>query len=65
MARPAKPEGEKNVQVSATISPAAHAALQDIRWEQRIEKLTDVVALAIAEFVAKHGKVNGEAPDTK
>lgn len=65
MARPAKPEGEKNVHVSATITPATHAALQDIRWEQRIEKLTDVVALAIAEFVAKHGKVNSEASNSK
>lgn len=65
MARTAKPEAEKNVQVSATISPETYKALQDIRWEVRAERLTDVVAQALDEFVVNHGTVAPEAPASK
>lgn len=65
MARPAKPEGEKNIQVSASVTPATHAKLQEIRWDTRTEKLSTVINQAIDEFVAKHGKVDSEAPSSK
>ena len=65
MARPAKPENEKNVQVSAAIKPEAYAALQELRWQTRAEKLSTVVSAAIDEYIANHGKVGAEAPESK
>lgn len=45
---------EKNIQVSATLTPAEFAPLADLRFEQRHDKLSDLVKAAINEYVANH-----------
>lgn len=58
---------KKSTQVSATISPEKHAALEDYRWENRVNKMSDVVAEAVDLFIASKGlKVAGTdaAPET-
>lgn len=65
MARTAKPEHEKNVQVSTVVTPAEHAALQEIRWTTRAERLSEVIADAIREYIENHGKVSPEDTETK
>lgn len=44
-----------NKQVNGTISGALHAGLEDYRWENRIDKFGDIVALALQEFADNHG----------
>lgn len=56
---------KKSVQVSASISTELFNALEDYRWEARLEK-TDVLRNALEEFVVNHGiKVAPEAPEAK
>lgn len=50
---PAK-DSTKGVQVSATIPTELHDKLKDIRWDQRLEKMTDVFRKALDEFASKH-----------
>lgn len=45
---------EKNKQVSATVSKETYDRLQEIRWDVKADRFTDVVRLAVEEFVAKH-----------
>lgn len=42
----------KGVNVSATISAEAYAKLEDYRWSNRINKLTDLVRKAVEDFAA-------------
>lgn len=65
MARTAKPEHEKNVQISAVITPDEHKALQEIRWTTRAERLTEVFADAIREYIDNHATVTSEGTDSK
>lgn len=44
----------KGVQVSATISPELHEALEDHRWQVR-KTMTELVRLAVEEYGDKHG----------
>lgn len=58
-AKTAKP----NTQVNGTIPTPLHAALEDYRWENRIDKFGTIVALALQEFASNHGvKVAADAP---
>lgn len=45
----------KSSQVSATIAPEKLAALEDYRWENRVNKMSDVVSQAIDAFIAAKG----------
>lgn len=53
---PAPDTTAKGVQVSATIPSDLHEKLKDIRWEKRLEKMTDVFRTALEEYAAKHHK---------
>jgi hypothetical protein len=53
---PAADTTSKGVQVSATIPADLHEKLKDIRWEKRLEKMTDVFRTALEEYAAKHHK---------
>jgi hypothetical protein len=56
----AQTESTKKVstQVSATLSPELHARVEDYRWENRINKTSEVVAQAVEFFL------NSKAPVT-
>lgn len=55
----------KSKQVSTTVSAEYFDGLEDYHWTNRI-KVTDIVRLALDEFVEKHGiKVDGSAPHAK
>jgi hypothetical protein len=43
----------KGVQVSATISPELHAALEDHRWTVR-KTMTELVRMAVEEYADNH-----------
>lgn len=47
----------KRVQIATTVDSELAEALQAIRWDNRIEKLSDVIRDAVTDYVAKHGKV--------
>lgn len=47
-------EAAKNKQVSATVSAETYEKLQSIRWTVKADRFTDVVRIAVEEFVAKH-----------
>lgn len=53
---PAADATSKGVQVSATIPADLHEKLKDIRWDKRLEKMTDVFRTALEEYAAKHHK---------
>lgn len=57
----------KSSQVSTTVSPEVFEALEDHRWTAR-KKMTEVIAEAVADYIAKHkievkGAVNADAPE--
>ena len=43
---------KRKTQVSATLSPELFDALEDYRWSNRINKTSDIVAAAVAAFLA-------------
>lgn len=45
---------EKNRQVATTISPDLHQRLDNYRWEQRIDKFSDLQRIALEEFAENH-----------
>ena len=48
----ARPKSDvSNVTVSARISPAQHAALEEYRWSNRVDRMSDLVRLAVEEFI--------------
>lgn len=47
-------ESRKSAQVSTTVSPEVFEALEDHRWTAR-KKMTEVVAEAVSDYIAKHG----------
>jgi len=48
----AQPETPKvKTQVSATLTPELFARLEDYRWENRINKTSEIVALAVEKFL--------------
>ena len=53
---PAPDTTTKGVQVSATVPTELHEKLKDIRWDKRLEKMTDVFRAALEEYAAKHHK---------
>ena len=59
---PVKTE-KPNTQVNGTIPTPLHNALEDYRWENRIDKFGKIVALALEEFATNHGiTVKSNAP---
>ena len=52
MAEATKP-ARKSAQVSTTVSPEVFDALEDHRWTAR-KKMTEVVAEAVQDYIAKH-----------
>lgn len=63
MAKNTTTETRKSVQVSTSISPELHEALEDFRWTKRLEK-ADVLRVALQEYAVNHGiKVADEAPE--
>jgi hypothetical protein len=44
----------KNIQVSASLTPAELEAFQEVRFSQRHNKLSDAVKAALTEYVANH-----------
>ena len=52
----------KSTQVSTTVSPEVFEALEDHRWQAR-KKMTEVVAEAVSDYIAKHGIKVASAPD--
>lgn len=46
---------KKSTQISATVSPEKFAALEDYRWENRVNKMSDVVAQAVDLFIETKG----------
>ena len=56
-------EQAKNKQVNGTISGDTYEALENYRWENRIDRFGKVVALALEEFVENHGlRKSADAP---
>jgi tRNA A37 methylthiotransferase MiaB len=54
------PKAKKSAQVSTTVSPEKYAALEDYRWENRVNKLSDVIGQAVDLFIETKGiKVAG------
>lgn len=45
-------EGEKRVTVSTSLDAETYAALEDIRWTQRINTMGEVVRKAVEQYVA-------------
>lgn len=52
MSEATKP-ARKSSQVSTTVSPEVFDALEDHRWTAR-KKMTEVVAEAVSDYIAKH-----------
>jgi hypothetical protein len=50
----------KGQQVSATISPELHEALEEHRWTVR-KTMTELVRTAVEEYAANHGVTPSEA----
>ena len=50
-------------QVSATLSPEKYAALEEYRWTKRVNKISEVVALAVDKFIESEGIVVAPAAD--
>lgn len=44
----------KNVQVSASLTPAELEAFQEVRFAERHNKLSDAVKAALTEYIANH-----------
>lgn len=51
----------KRVQIGTTVDAETAAALSDIRWARKVDKFSDIIREALADYIAKHAKVNGEA----
>jgi hypothetical protein len=51
---PTETVAAKKTQVSTTLTPAELTKLQDVRFSQRHEKLSETIAVAIREYVDKH-----------
>lgn len=54
--KPAAEKGtkERRVQIQCTVTPDEHAALQEIRWTERVERISDLVNVAVLEYIARH-----------
>lgn len=57
----------KSAQISTTVSPEVFEALREYRFDQRIEKMTDIVSEAVNEYMVNHNiQVKGnDAPAEK
>lgn len=55
---------KKAKQVSTTIAPEKYAALEDYRWSNRVNKLSEVISEAVDAFITAKG-LTVEAPATE
>lgn len=44
----------KNKQISTTLAPEKFQALEDYRWDNRVNKIGDVLTAAVEEFIVNH-----------
>ena len=54
-------EAKKNRQVNATIPGDLFDALNDHRWEARIDTMPKLVSLALTEYAENHGLLTAPA----
>ena len=47
-------EKPKNIQVSASLTPAEYEAFQEVRFSEKHNKLSDAVKAALTEYTANH-----------
>lgn len=60
-------KARKGTQLSTTVSPEVYEALREHRFDKRIEKMTDIVAEAISDYLVKNNiqvKSAGAADNT-
>lgn len=50
----------KNYQVNATIPGVLYKALDDHRWDARIDRMPKLVAKALKEYGVNHGLINAD-----
>lgn len=53
---------KKSTQVSTTLTPEVHAKLEDYRWSNRINKVSDIVADAVDFYLDAKAKETPAKP---